>query len=95
MVGGWTFYLIQVLLVFIWPACQGQDCWESCFSPELRDDQYKDEYREIMELISNLRSVSATSGGTGTGATNGTAFLLDTSAPDSASADKVKKIKFH
>lgn len=93
MVGGWTFYLAWVLIVLTWQS-HAQDCWESCFSPDQRNDQYKDEYREIMELISNLRSAAATSGGTGTGSTNGTAFLLDTSAPDSASDAKVNKIGF-
>lgn len=71
-----------------WRGLTQEDCWETCFGPELRDDQYKDEYRDIMELITNIRATSATGGGTGTGASNGTAFLLDTSFPDSASESK-------
>ena len=45
--------------------------------------------KQIMDMISNLRSAAATSGGTGTGASNGTAFLMDTTVPDSASSETV------
>ena len=60
MVGGWTL----ILLLFAALDWRGrtQDCWESCFGPENRIDEYKDEYREIYELISNMRSISATPG---------------------------------
>ena len=47
-----------------------------------------------MDMISNLRSAAATSGGTGTGASNGTAFLMDTTVPDSASSETVHFFQF-
>ena len=47
-----------------------------------------------MDMISNLRSAAATSGGTGTGASNGTAFLMDTTVPDSASSETVHFFNF-
>ena len=47
-----------------------------------------------MQLISNLRNAAATSGGTGTGASNGTAFLIDATVPDSISDERVSVI-FH
>jgi len=71
-----------------WRGKTQEDCWDACFGPGLRDDQYKDEYREIMELITNIRLASATGAGTGTGASNGTAILLDTSIPSSTSDPK-------
>jgi len=94
MVGGWRLWILIVqgilFLALDWRglAQEGPDCWETCFEPANRNDQYKDEYRDIMELISNLRAAAATSGGTGTGASNGTAFLIDTTVPDSASGTK-------
>ena len=50
--------------------------------------------KQIMDMISNLRSAAATSGGTGTGASNGTAFLMDTTVPDSASSERVPFFDF-
>ena len=47
-----------------------------------------------MDMISNIRSCAATSGGTGTGASNGTAFLMDTTVPDSASSERVQFLDF-
>ena len=41
-----------------------------------------------MELVTDMRLAASTSGGTSSGASNGTAFLLDTSIPESASAEK-------
>jgi len=91
MVGGWTRWIFvqSILLMAIdWRGLTTTDCWETCFEPAQRNDQYKDEYRDIMKLISNLRGAAATSGGTKAGASNGTAFLIDTTIPDSASATK-------
>jgi hypothetical protein len=50
--------------------------------------------KQIMDMISNIRSTAATSGGTGTGASNGTAFLMDTTVPDSASSERVPFFDF-
>jgi len=95
MVGGWRLWILFVqgilLLAIDWRGlAQGPDCWETCFEPANRNDQYKNEYKDIMDMISNIRSAAATSGGTGTGASNGTAFLMDTTVPASASSEMQK-----
>jgi len=97
MVGGWRLWILFVqgilLLAIDWRGlAQGPDCWETCFEPANRNDQYKNEYRDIMDMISNIRSAALTSGGTGTGASNGTAFLMDTTVPASASSEMQRMV---
>jgi len=102
MVGGWMFWIFAqsfLLLAIHWRGlAEGSDCWEACFEPEQRkdpvtgSDDRKDEYRDIMKLISNLRNAAATSGGSGVGASNGTAFLIDTTVPDSISDERKTRV---
>jgi hypothetical protein len=52
MVGGWRLWILFVqgilLLAMDWRGlAQGPDCWETCFEPANRNDQYKDEYRDV------------------------------------------------
>jgi len=84
---GWTRWIvIQALLLIFLHLGSTNDCWESCFAPENRPSGLKDEYREILNLVERTRAVSATNGGVGeSGATNGTIFVIDTSAPTGAS----------
>lgn len=44
---------------------------------------------QILEMIENIRAAAQTSGGTGTGAPNGTVLMLDSSVPSEASPEKV------
>lgn len=83
MVGGWArWILINGLLALILDSTQGSDCWELCFEESQRAGLGHDaEYEQIYELTQILKKVVATDARTGTGASNGTALLLDTTLP--------------
>jgi len=56
------------------------DCWETCFSQSERG-QENAEYEQIIGLFQSFKKALRTDANTGTGASNGTALLLDTTLP--------------
>ena len=50
MVGGWTRWIFVqsiLLMALDWRGLTMTDCWETCFEPAQRNDQHKDEYRDV------------------------------------------------
>ena len=56
------------------------DCWEGCFSTAERGLQHP-EYEQIIGLLQSFKKAMITDANSGTGTSNGTAILLDTSLP--------------
>jgi len=84
MVGGWASQRIMIYgllaLILIIPSTDSSDCWELCFEESQRGPGNA-EYEQIFELTQIFKKVAATDAKTGSGASNGTAFLLDTTLP--------------
>lgn len=66
--------LNQGLLVY------GSDCWETCFAEAERGSEHA-EYEQIIGLLQSFKKALSTDARTGSGASNGTALLLDTTLP--------------
>jgi len=56
------------------------DCWESCFS-EAERGQENAEYEQVIGLFQSFKKALQTDANTGSGASNGTMLLLDTTLP--------------
>ena len=56
------------------------DCWETCFS-EAERGQENAEYEQVIGLFQSFKKALQTDANTGSGASNGTMFLLDTTLP--------------
>lgn len=83
MVGRWPdrigLYGILLFNLIICPfvCC---DCWESCFVPSERNE-FTVEYEKIFQVVTTFRQAMTTDANTGSGTSNGTVFLMDTTMP--------------
>ena len=86
MVGRWAqsmdakVLLIGIFLLSVAHLASSSDCWESCFIDEERSLDHA-EYEQIMGLVQSFKKAMITDANTGTGTSNGTALLFDTTLP--------------
>lgn len=86
MVGGWAQWIVingLLALILIIHGSDSSDCWEQCFEESQRagPGNHNAEYEQIFEMTQIFKKVVATDARTGSGASNGTAILLDTTLP--------------
>jgi len=74
------FILLNNVLVY------ASDCWETCFSESERGSEHA-EYEQIIGLLQSFKKALQTDANTGSGASNGTMLLLDTTLP--AGTDRI------
>jgi len=84
MVGRWATWtgLYGILFLNItFATLVYSDCWESCFAPSQRKE-FTREYEQIFQTVTTFRQAMTTDANTGSGTSNGTVFLMDTTMPN-------------
>ena len=67
------------------------DCWEKCFAESQRGPENA-EYEQIFELTQVFKKVAVTDANTGSGTSNGTVLLLDSTLPYDTSDMDVSRV---
>jgi len=92
MVVGWAPWMIVFgILALTVQNTETSDCWDVCFAESQRGPQHAD-YEQLFELAQVFKKVMTTDANTGSGASNGTAILLDTTLPPGTTDTDAERI---